>query len=81
MKILKQQHWHLLFLLVAGGALYFYFQSDIQISSGTQYRFTTQQWSLAVFITAVVHQLYVLICWRSELHYKTLTKSLSLIHI
>ena len=75
MKILKQQHWHLLFLLVAGGVLYFYFQSDIQMSSGTQYGFTTQQWSLAVFITAVVHQLYVLICWRSELHYKTLTKS------
>lgn len=74
MKILKNQHWHFLILLVLLCALYFYIKANSSALRGSLYGFDTLYWMLLAVLSPIFHQLYVLICWRSELYYKGISK-------
>ncbi len=69
MKIFNDQLWHVVLLTLLLLGLYFVVQIDKNLLRGEFWGISTFTWfSVAVF-TPIVHQLYVLICWRSELYY------------
>ena len=74
MKIFKQQHWHLLFLVVLLLGLIYVIQIDEDILKGQLWGISTFYWFIIAIATPIIHQIYVLICWRLELHYHSLTK-------
>ena len=74
MAILKNQLWHLLILGAMIALLYYTAKADPSFLKGSVWGISTFLWGLAALLVAVVHQVYVLIAWRSELYYKQLTK-------
>jgi len=74
MKIFKYQQWHFLTLMVLLFVLYFIAKTDATFLSGELNGIPTLYWCILAFLSPIVHQLYVLICWRSELYYKGLSK-------
>ena len=74
MKILKHQHWH---ILILGGllfTLYAYLDTDLTVLRGELWGISTLTWANLAIWMPVIHQCYVLVCWRSELHYQGLSK-------
>ena len=74
MRILKHQEWH---ILVLGGLLFFlysYLETDQTVLNGELWGISTLTWANFAIWAPVVHQCYVLVCWRSELHYRGLSK-------
>ena len=74
MKIFKHQHWH---ILILGGllfTLYAYLDTDPTILGGELWGISTLTWANLAIWMPVIHQCYVLVCWRSELHYQGLSK-------
>ena len=74
MKIFKHQHWH---ILILGGllfTLYAYLDTDPTILGGELWGISTLTWADLAIWMPVIHQCYVLVCWRSELHYQGLSK-------
>lgn len=74
MKILECQVWHALSL---GALLYLVFYiigSDSSILQGMFIGISTKQWIIIAISSAVIHQLYVLVCWRLELYDKSLSR-------
>lgn len=43
---------------------------------GELWNISTQTWFSIAIITPILHQIYVLLCWRAELHYQYLSKKL-----
>ena len=74
MAILKNQLWHLLILGAMIALLYYTAKADPSFLKGSVWGVSTFLWGLAALLAAVVHQVFVLIAWRSELYYKQLTK-------
>ena len=69
MKIFKHQHWH---ILVLGGLLFFlyaYLDRNPTVLNGELWGISTLAWATFAIWAPVIHQCYVLVCWRSELHY------------
>ena len=75
MKILKHQLWHVLILLLLLYLITFYTENDEIIYKGSLWNISTKSWFFLSIICPVIHQIYVLICWRYELFYKGITKS------
>ena len=75
MKLFKQQHWHLLSLILLLGGLYFFNQENDAFHQGQLWGLSTFYWFIIAIAVPILHQIYVLICWRLELHYKSLTKT------
>ena len=73
MKILAHQHWHLISLVVLLTPLYLGVQSDPSLLEGSLWGLSTTTWLIITLLVPIVHQLYVLICWRSELYYKVMS--------
>lgn len=73
MKVLFKQHWHVLILLLLATGLYFYVTSSSAITTGSLFGVSTLKWFLLSCLVPVTHQVYVLICWRTELFYKSLS--------
>ena len=74
MKIFKHQHWH---ILILGGllfTLYAYLDTDLTVLKGDLWGISTLTWANLAIWMPVIHQCYVLVCWRSELHYQGLSK-------
>ena len=73
MKILHKQTWHILFLIILLFGINFVIKYDDQILYGNLWGIKTQTWLYLTIFFAIVHQTYVLICWRYELFYKGLS--------
>lgn len=73
MKILKNQLWHLLFLIVTNAVLWYLIENGNLILEGSLFGITTYGWFVFALLIPIVHQVYVLICWRLELYYKGIT--------
>jgi hypothetical protein len=74
MKLFKQQQWHLLSLTALLFGLYYVVQKDTDMLQGQLWGLSTYSWLLIAIAIPILHQIYVLVCWRLELHYKSLTK-------
>ena len=76
MKILHKQSWHILFLIILLLGINFVIKYDNQVLFGNLWGVKTHSWLYLTIFFAIVHQAYVLICWRYELFYKGLSKIL-----
>jgi len=74
MKIFHHQHWHLLILLLLLAILYFYTNTYPDIFRGGLWEINTYNWFIFSVLSPIIHQIYVLICWRYELHNHSLSK-------
>ena len=70
MKILKHQHWHLLILIGLLYALNHYTNQDSNVFNGSLWNISTKNWFILAILSPIIHQIYVLFCWRYELFYK-----------
>ena len=73
MKVLKRQIWHLLILILLLSSLVLIAGNDKSILYGKLWGIDTSFWFLAAIISPIIHQVYVLILWRLELHYKSVS--------
>jgi len=71
--ILKQQVWHFLILGVLLFLLYLVASTDEAFLQGELFGLSTRFWLTIALLSPIVHQLYVLICWRMELHFNSLS--------
>jgi hypothetical protein len=74
MKICKHQQWHILILAALLGLLYFYVRKDPTALSGELWGISAVNWYIITLLSPIIHQVYVLLCWRYELHYKGLSR-------
>jgi len=75
MKLLEKQGWHLVVLLLLLIGVYYYIQLDQTFLTGSLWNIDTKVWLTLALGIPIVHQVYVLFCWRLELHYKLLSKT------
>ena len=76
MSIFKYQLWHLLVLGVLLLVLASYVTADGTVLNGELWGISTYDWMVFTILCAISHQLYVLVCWRSELHYQSISRLL-----
>ncbi|WP_242204289.1 phosphatidylethanolamine N-methyltransferase family protein [Aestuariivivens insulae] len=76
MKLLRQQHWHLVTLVTLLGLLYWYTTTHASMTVGRLWGVSTPKWLVFTSSIPIIHQVYVLLCWRSELYYRGLSKVL-----
>ena len=74
MKIFKQQLWHFILLLVLLSGIYFYVKEDSSVLTGDLFGISTSSWFYLAILSPIIHQIYVLICWRLELYYNSISK-------
>ena len=75
MKVLQQQHWHFLLLMILLSAIAFIVKKDLDLLAGEFGGIRTNYCLVVAILAPIVHQLYVLVCWRLELHYKRISKA------
>ncbi len=75
MKLFKHQQWHILTLLILLVGVYFYMNSDTSVLLGDLWGISTTTWFLLAMLSPIIHQVYVLVCWRSELFYNSISKA------
>jgi len=75
MKIFKYQHWHFLILLTLLISIFFYVNTNSSVLKGELFGISTTTWFLVAILSPIIHQLYVLVCWRSELFYNSISKA------
>lgn len=68
MRMLEKQGYHLLSLIILLSGVYFTARGDIL--EGAYWGLTTRTWLLLSVLIPVLHQVYVVIIWRAELHYQ-----------
>jgi hypothetical protein len=54
-------------------SVYFYVGTNTSILKGELWGISTLDWFLLSVLSPIIHQFYVLVCWRSELHYNTIS--------
>jgi hypothetical protein len=75
MKVFNNQFWHLLSLAVLLPILVVFInKNEVDVLYGGLWHVETYIWLIAAILAPIVHQIYVLICWRSELYYQGITK-------
>jgi len=74
MKILKHQQWHLVSLAILLFGLFYFIEIDVSFLSGEILGLRTRFWFFLALLSPILHQVYVLITWRSELLHKGMTK-------
>lgn len=73
MKLFEKQIWHFLVLLLLLIGVYYYIQLDKSLLVGSLWNIETKTWLIFAIAVPIMHQVYVLICWRLELHYNLLS--------
>jgi len=68
MRMLEKQGYHLLSLIILLSGVYFTARGDFL--EGAYWGLTTRTWLLLSVLIPVLHQVYVVIIWRAELHYQ-----------
>lgn len=66
MTFFKHQQWHFLSLLILLSLLYF-FHLEGSLYQGSLWSIETKTWFVLAILSPILHQLYVLVCWRLEL--------------
>lgn len=74
MKILEKQGYHLLSILVLVGGIWLAARGDIL--EGAFLGLSTRTWLILSVLFPLLHQIYVVICWRGELYYGWLSNAL-----
>lgn len=75
MKIFKYQLWHFLSLVILLAIMiYFINRDEVDILYGGLWHIETYIWLIAAILAPIVHQLYVVICWRIELYYQGISR-------
>jgi len=74
MKIFEKQLWHLISLVILLFGLYYSVSIFPEFLIGSYLNVSTKYWLCISIIIPIIHQIYVLFCWRLELHYKYLTR-------
>lgn len=74
MKLFKHQLWHLIALTLLLFCISFSFKMDTTILYGELWGINTLSWMVLAILSPILHQIYVLFCWRLELHYKSISK-------
>ncbi len=70
MKILNHQLWHILSLIILLLVINYIININQDVYYGNLWNISSQNWFILTIISPIVHQIYVLICWRYELFYK-----------
>lgn len=70
----KHQHWHFLALVILLVGISFSVNRDSNLLKGELWGLSTSNWFLVAILSPVVHQIYVLVCWRLELFYNSISK-------
>jgi hypothetical protein len=73
MKILEKQGYHLFFLVLLILGVTAAARGDVL--NGSLWGLSTQTWLWLSILVPVTHQIFVVICWRTELHYNLLSKT------
>lgn len=72
MKIFEKQGYHLVFLILLLMVIFVAARGDVL--DGSLWGITTNTWLWLAIIDPILHQVFVVIGWRSELYYKSLSK-------
>ncbi|MCP4122528.1 MAG: hypothetical protein GY751_12315 [Bacteroidetes bacterium] len=75
-KVFEKQGWHLLALIALLAGTFFIVKTDPDFISGSLWGIETKMWLALSIAIPIIHQAYVMICWRLELHYNYLTDRL-----
>lgn len=73
-EVFKHQYWHFIFLITTYFVIKELHKFDDQLFTGSLWGVSTEIWFLVAIAIPIVHQVYVLICWRTELYFKSFTK-------
>ena len=76
MRIFERQIWHILILLFLVAGIMILTQYNKELLSGSLWGIQTKIWFIFALASPIIHQVYVLLCWRLELHYQLLTQKL-----
>ena len=76
MKVLQRQFWHLLILVALLGGICYCVRLDEDLLRGELWGISTTSWFILTLLVPILHQIYVLVFWRLELHYKIVSKNL-----
>ena len=76
MEILKLQQWHILLLAVLLFLLHKFTFFDTDIVAGELFGISTFNWYYIAIASPIIHQLFVLICWRLELYHQSISKTI-----
>ena len=76
MKIFDHQIWHFLILMLLLAGVYYCVRFDEEILRGELWGISTLSWFIITLFVPILHQIYVLVFWRLELHYKLVSKNL-----
>jgi len=74
MKVFKYQLWHFLMLSILLAGVYFFISKNGTLLNGELWGITTSKWLWFAILTPILHQTYVLIFWRLELFYGSISK-------
>lgn len=76
MKIFERQIWHILILILLILGIILLANLENEILLGSLWNVSTKTWLIISLVVPIIHQIYVLLCWRLELHYKLLTRKI-----
>lgn len=76
MKIFERQIWHTVILLFLITVIIIFVQLNKEMLSGSLWNIQTCIWLIIAIAFPVIHQVYVLLCWRLELHYRLLSRKI-----
>ena len=76
MEIVKHQQWHIFILLLLLFGLFKVTGSHSTFLDGSFLSVSTSTWFILAIAVPIIHQFYVLICWRLELFHQTLSRTL-----
>ena len=72
-RILEKQVYHLLSLLILIPLVWFLARGDVL--AGAWLGLSTKAWLILAVLLPILHQVYVVICWRGELYFQWLSKA------
>lgn len=73
-KVFRLQHWHFLSLVILLAGIQLWINADSSFLRGELAGIKTYYWFLIAMLSPIIHQLYVLLCWRFELFHKSISK-------
>ncbi len=76
MKIFERQIWHISILLLLIAGILIFVQLNKVMLSGSLWNIQTSTWLIVAVAIPIIHQVYVLLCWRLELHYRLLSRKI-----
>jgi len=68
-KLFKYQQWHVISLLILLFGIYFISKHDTSVLAGELFGMQTWHWFILAILSPIIHQIYVVLVWRSELYY------------